>query len=57
MRYTGPPALTGAVVLYAGSRVVRRFGVDETLFGVALGPPALLVLSVAAVALAAYGGY
>jgi small-conductance mechanosensitive channel len=57
MRYTGPLALTGAVVLYAGSRVVRRFGVDETLFGVALGPPALLVLSVAAVALAAYGGY
>jgi len=57
MRYTGPLTLAGAVALYAGSRVVRRFGVDETLFGVALGPPALLVLSVTAVALAAYGGY
>jgi small-conductance mechanosensitive channel len=57
MRYTGPLALAGALVLYAGSRVVRRFGVDETLFGVALGRPTLLVLSVAAVALAAYGAY
>ena len=57
MRYTGPLALVVAVALYAGSRVVRRFGVDETLFGVAIGPPALLVLSVAAVVLAAYGGY
>jgi small-conductance mechanosensitive channel len=57
MRYTGLFALVAAVVLYAGSRVVRRFGVDETLFGVAIGPPALLVLSVAAVVLAAYGGY
>jgi len=57
MRYTGPLALAGAVLLYAGSRVVRRFGVDETVFGVAFGPPTLLVLSVAAVALAAYGGY
>ncbi|AZH26067.1 mechanosensitive ion channel family protein [Haloplanus aerogenes] len=57
MRYTGPLALAGAVLLYAGSRVVRRFGVDETLFGVAIGPPTLLVLSVAAVALAAYGAY
>jgi small-conductance mechanosensitive channel len=57
MRYTGPLALVAAVALYTGSRVVRRFGVDETLFGVAIGPPTLLVLSVAAVALAAYGGY
>jgi small-conductance mechanosensitive channel len=57
MRYTGSLALVVAVALYAGSRVVRRFGVDETLFGVAIGPPALLVLSVAAVVLAAYGGY
>lgn len=57
MRATGPLALAGAVALYAGSRVVRRFGVDETLFGVALGPPTLLVLSIAAVVLAAYGAY
>jgi len=57
MRYAGPLALALAVVLYAGSSVVRRFGVDETLFGVALGPPAMLVLSAAAVALASYGGY
>jgi len=57
MRTTGPLALAGAVALYAGSRFVRRFGVDETLFGVALGRPTLLVLSVAAVALAAYGAY
>jgi len=57
MRYTGALALAGAVVLYAGSRLVRRFGVDETLFGVALGPPTLLVLSIAAVVLAAYGAY
>ncbi|MEF8856305.1 MAG: mechanosensitive ion channel domain-containing protein [Haloplanus sp.] len=57
MRYAGPLAFAAAVVLSAGARVVRRFGVDETLFGVALGPPALLVLSVTAVALAAYGGY
>lgn len=57
MRYTGPFALAAALVLYAGSRVVRRFGVDETLFGVALGPPTLLLLSVTAVALAAYGAY
>ena len=57
MRHTGPLALVAAAVLYAGSRVVRRFGVDETLFGVALGPPTLLVLTVAAVALAAYSAY
>jgi small-conductance mechanosensitive channel len=57
MRYIGPVAIGSAVVLYAGARVVRRFGVDETLLGVPLGPPALLVLSVAAIALAAYGGY
>ena len=57
MRHTGPLALVAAVVLYAGSRVVRRFGVDETLLGVALGPPTLLVLTVAAVVLAAYGAY
>jgi len=57
MRYTGPLALAVAVALYAGARVVRRFGVDETLFGVALGPPTLLVLSVTAVSLAAYGAY
>jgi small-conductance mechanosensitive channel len=57
MRYTGSLALAAAIVLYAGSRVVRRFDVDETLFGVALGPPTLLLLSITAVALAAYGSY
>jgi hypothetical protein len=30
MRHTGPLALVAAAVLYAGSRVVRRFGVGET---------------------------
>lgn len=30
MRHTGPLALVAAVALYAGSRVVRRFGVGET---------------------------
>jgi len=57
MRYTGPLALAAAVALYAGSRVLWRFGADETLFGVALGPPTLLVLTVSAVVLATYGGY
>ncbi|WP_251343234.1 mechanosensitive ion channel family protein [Haloplanus halophilus] len=57
MRHTGLVSLLAALVLYVGSRVVRRFGLDETVLGVALGGPTLLVLSVAAIALAGYGAY
>ncbi|WP_251330933.1 mechanosensitive ion channel family protein [Haloplanus pelagicus] len=57
MRHTGTVSLLGAIGLYAGSRAVQRFGLDETVFGLAFGPPLLLGLSVAAVLLAAYGGY
>jgi small-conductance mechanosensitive channel len=53
MRFAGPLAVAAALVLYAGSRLVRRLGVAEGV----VGPTALLVSAVAAVALAAYGGY
>lgn len=57
MSRTGSIALVGAIALYVGSRLVRRFGVDESVFGVALEPLALMLLSVAAVLLAIYGSY
>jgi hypothetical protein len=38
MRHTGPLALVAAVALYAGSRVVRRFGVGEMAAGAAETP-------------------
>lgn len=57
MRHTGFVALVAAGVLYVGTRFVRRFGLDETVLGVAIEPLTLLLFSVAAVLLAAYGGY
>ena len=53
MRFAGPFAVTAALVIYVGSRLVQRFGVAESV----VTPPVLLVASVAAVALATYGGY
>jgi hypothetical protein len=57
MRRTGSVSLLCAVVLYAGSRFVRRFGFDERLFGVELEPLTLLGLTLASVVLAFYGSY
>ncbi|MFD1635040.1 mechanosensitive ion channel family protein [Haloplanus ruber] len=57
MRHAGWAALVSALVLQAGAETVRRVGLNGTAFGVALGPPILLSLSVAAVCLGAYGGY
>lgn len=50
-------SLVGAIVLYGGSRIVRRFGFDERLFGLELEPITLLILTVAAVLLGFIGGY
>ncbi|GGK59625.1 mechanosensitive ion channel family protein [Haloarcula sebkhae] len=57
MRRTGSVSLLCAVVLYAGSRFVRRFGFDERLFGVELEPLTLLGLTLASLFLAFYGSY
>jgi len=57
MRRTGYLSLLCALVLYAGSRFVRRFGFDERLFGVELEPLTLLGLTLASVVLAFYGSY
>jgi small-conductance mechanosensitive channel len=57
MGRTGYLALASALVLYSGSRLVRRLGFDERVLGVALEPITLTGLAVAAVLLAVYGGY
>lgn len=57
MSRTGYLMLAGAIVLYVGSRLVRRFGFVESLFGVELEPLTLMALSSAAVLLAFYGSY
>ncbi|SDZ76335.1 Small-conductance mechanosensitive channel [Haloplanus vescus] len=57
MRHVGSVALALAVALYAGGRLVRRYGFGEALFGTSLAPAALLVVSLVAVVLAAYGSY
>jgi small-conductance mechanosensitive channel len=56
MRFAGPVAVAAALVLYAGSRIVRRFGAADAV-GVTVGPAALVVSSAVAVVLATYGGY
>jgi small-conductance mechanosensitive channel len=57
MSRTGYAALLGALALYAGARLVRRFGLDESVPGVTLEPIALTSLTVVAVLLAVYGAY
>ncbi|GCF13631.1 hypothetical protein Harman_15660 [Haloarcula mannanilytica] len=57
MRRTGYLSLLCALVLYAGSRFVSRFGIDEQIPGVELEPLTLLALTLASILLATYGGY
>ena len=57
MRRTGYLSLLLAVVLYAGSRFVSRFGIDEQIPGVQLEPLTLLALTLASILLATYGSY
>jgi small-conductance mechanosensitive channel len=57
MSRIGYIALVGAVVLHAGSRLIRRFGFDETVLGVELEPLTLLGLTLAAVLFGFYGSY
>lgn len=57
MSRTGSIALVGAIVLYVGAHLVRRFGFDESLFGVELAPFTLMGLTLAAILLAFYGSY
>ncbi|KAA9399329.1 mechanosensitive ion channel family protein [Haloarcula sp. CBA1130] len=57
MRRTGYLSLLCALVLYAGSRFVRRFGFDERVLGVELEPLTLLGLTLASLVLAFYGSY
>jgi small-conductance mechanosensitive channel len=57
MRRTGYLSLLCALVLYAGSRFVRRFGFAEQVLGTELEPLTLLGLTLASILLATYGGY
>lgn len=57
MTRAGYFALAVAIVLYVGTRVLRRVGLAEALLGVSLDPVALSYLSVMAVLLAVFGGY
>lgn len=57
MSRSGYLALAIAFVLYASTRLIRRFGLDERLLGLELEPVALLLLSLSAISLAVVGGY
>lgn len=57
MSRAGYLALVAATALYIGTRLIRRFGIDEHLAGVDIAPLALLMMSATAVVLAVLGGY